>query len=62
MAESLDSPRRSADLERANRVAVLESAGTLKPLSIGDRLEAGLRLNHAAVEFANSLVLRPQDD
>jgi len=62
MAEALNSPRRIADLHRSNRVAVRESAGALQSLSIGDRLEVGLRLNHVAVEFANSVVLHAQDD
>ncbi len=59
IAEPLDSPRRKAEFERANREDALDAASRLRELSIEQRLEAGIRLNHVAFEFANAVGLGP---
>ena len=55
MAEALDSPRRKAEFERMNREDVRQSASRLSAMNVEERLEAGLRLNSVAFEFARAL-------
>ncbi|MEI7560111.1 MAG: hypothetical protein WCJ63_05895 [Actinomycetes bacterium] len=62
MARALDSPGRKADFERMNREEVLASASAMAQLSIGEKLQAGIRLNHVAFEFAETISFRSNDD
>jgi len=55
MAEALDSPRRKALFEQMNREEMAERVESARSMSPGERIEAAMRLNEVAFEFAREL-------
>ena len=62
MARALDSPGRKADFERMNREEVLASASAMAQLSIGEKLQAAMRLNRIALELSSTISFTTDHD